>query len=535
MSATSLRGTGILLRVAARRDRVLIPVSALALVALVVGSAQATVALYPDAASAMKDLGAVLGSPSALAMYGPATTTSLEGLSIFKTVLMGAVFLAILAYAVVRRHTRAEEEEGRLELVGSGAVGRDAPLAAAVALSTLTVLLTVTLASLGLVAIGFDVVGSLAFGVCWLIAGLFGMAVTAVAAQLTASARGCAAWALGTIGVAYLVRAVGDASTSDAGKALSWISPFGWTSKVAAYGHNRFWLLLPSLALTAALLVLAVALLHRRDLGAGLIASRPGRPRGGATMRSIPGLVWRTGRPTVLGWTIVAAVLGSVVGSLMASVSDMLKSPAVVDMLRKLGGNAGTLMDIYLSTELRFAAAAAAAAGITLALHLAKEERTGRGETVLATATSRPSWFLTHAALALGTTAWVMALSGLAAGLTGSAASADAPGVGASLAAALACVPAAWVCVGVALLLAGSSARYAAYAWAVFAVAFVLGELGSTLRLPTWLIDISPFAHMSQLPGGTFEAGPTIVLTILTVVLTGAGLAAYRRRDAAAA
>ena len=68
MSAVS--GTGPLLALALRRDRVLIPLSALALTAYSVGSAKATVALYSDAASAMKDLGSALNSPSTLTLYG---------------------------------------------------------------------------------------------------------------------------------------------------------------------------------------------------------------------------------------------------------------------------------------------------------------------------------------------------------------------------------------------------------------------------------------------------------------------------------
>ena len=125
---SGLTGTGTLLRLAARRDRVLIPVSALALTALSVGSAQATVALYTDPETAMAELGPVLNAPSTMAMYGPATTTNLEGLSVFKTLLMGAVFVGLLAFAVVRRHTRVEEEDGRLELLGAGVVGRQAGL-----------------------------------------------------------------------------------------------------------------------------------------------------------------------------------------------------------------------------------------------------------------------------------------------------------------------------------------------------------------------------------------------------------------------
>ena len=66
--------------------------------------------------------------------------------------MMGSLFTAFLAFAIVRRHTRTEEEDGRFELVAAGVVGRRAPLAAAVGLATLTVLATGLLSALSLVA-----------------------------------------------------------------------------------------------------------------------------------------------------------------------------------------------------------------------------------------------------------------------------------------------------------------------------------------------------------------------------------------------
>ena len=56
---------------------------------------------------------------------------------------MGSVFVGLLAFAIVRRHTRVEEEDGRLELVGAGAVGRQAPLTAAVLLAIATTVLAI--------------------------------------------------------------------------------------------------------------------------------------------------------------------------------------------------------------------------------------------------------------------------------------------------------------------------------------------------------------------------------------------------------
>ena len=66
--------------------------------------------------------------------------------------------------------------------------------------------------------------------------------VTAVAAQLTASARACAGIALGVLAAMFLLRAVGDTADGPA-QVLSWASPLGWASKVGAYGANRFWVL----------------------------------------------------------------------------------------------------------------------------------------------------------------------------------------------------------------------------------------------------------------------------------------------------
>ena len=119
-----LTGTGELLRLALRRDRVLVPASVLGLVLLSVGSAQATLALYPDDASTTAGLGGVLANPGVIALYGPLASPTADALAVFKTVMMGAFLTAVLALVVVRRHTRTEEDEGRLELVGAGVVGR---------------------------------------------------------------------------------------------------------------------------------------------------------------------------------------------------------------------------------------------------------------------------------------------------------------------------------------------------------------------------------------------------------------------------
>ena len=201
MSAYS--GTGALLRLAWRRDRLLVPLGAAAIAGIAVSSAKATLALYPTAASMDAGIKTIFASPSAVALYGPISDpTDPDALGVVKTTMLGAVLLAIFGYAVVRRHTRSEEEDGRFELVGAGVVGRRAPLAAAVGVAVGAVLFTCLLTTLGYAAIGMNVTGSLAAGAGWAATGLAFVGLTAVAAQLASTARGCAGLTTGTPNIA---------------------------------------------------------------------------------------------------------------------------------------------------------------------------------------------------------------------------------------------------------------------------------------------------------------------------------------------
>jgi ABC-2 type transport system permease protein len=522
-------GTGQLLRLAWRRDRLLIPVTVATLTALSVGSAQATMALYPTDQAAVEGLGGILSNPAVSAMYGPVVVNR-GGLSVFKTVMLGAVFLGILTHALVRRHTRVEEEDGRFELIGAGVVGRRAPLTAAVVLALLTSIVTAALSVAGLAALGLAPAGSVAFGVTWLIAGVVMTGVAALAAQLTTSARAASGLGLGTLGAMFLVRAVGD-TQANAG-VLSWISPLGWVGQVRPYGANRLWVLALALALLAGCLGVAFALLQRRDLGSGLLPARPGRAAAAASLRSPLALTWRVDRATILGWSVTYAVLAAVVGNLVKSIADMADQPQVAEMLRKLGGTAGSLTDIYFATELRFCAAGGAAAGIVLAVRLATEERVGRTEPLLAAAVSRPRLYVARLLLALALPTLLMTVVGLVAGLVAAAADVAGPSPLELTLAAWATLPAVWLLIGVGFAAYGLGQRWTApVGWAALTVALVLGEFGPLLELPGWLVGLSPLDHLSQLPGGSFAAGPAIAMTVLAAVLAAGGAAAFRSRD----
>ncbi len=527
---TGFAGTWRLVRLALRRDRVVIAVTVAALVVLVAASASATIELYSGVVAAAAQ--ATLDSPAVVAMYGPlANPSDPDSLAIFKTFLLGGIGLALLVSVIVRRHTRTDEEAGRTELVGAAVVGRQAPLTAAVLVGSGISLVTGAAAAVGLIVAGLGSRGAWAFGLGWTVIGVSAVAVTALAAQLTTTARGCGGWALGALGVAYGLRAVGD-SAGGAWRALTWLSPFGWAEKIEPYGTDRFWVASIPLLVSGALLVTAGLLVTRRDIGAGIIPARPGPAHAAPALRSPLAVAWRLDRATLTGWLVGYVALGLVLGWVSASVADMVANSRIQELLRQLGGDTSTVTDAFLAAELKFLAVGAAAYGISTALRLWSEETRGHSEVLLAAPVSRRSVLAAHAVVAFVGSAALMAAVALTVAVGyGREGDGFAAAVGHLLPGAMAAVPAVWVCVGLALLLVGVAPRFASLAWVALGAFVVVGEFGALLKLPSSVIGMSPFEHGQLLPGDSVQLLPLLLLLAVAAALAATGDLTYQRRD----
>ena len=179
--SSDLTGTTVLVRLALRRDRLVLPLWIGLSASMVWFSASATVDLYPNEAARIEAANMINSTASLVALYGPIyDPTSLGALSMTKMTAVYASLVSILMVTLVVRHTRAEEEAGRLELVGSGVVGRAAPMTAALLVVGGASAVLGLLAAAGLLAAGLPVVGSLIFGAGWAATGL---CFSAVAAQ----------------------------------------------------------------------------------------------------------------------------------------------------------------------------------------------------------------------------------------------------------------------------------------------------------------------------------------------------------------
>lgn len=68
-------------------------------------------------------------------------------------------------------------------------------------------------------------------------------------------------------------------------------------------------------------------------------------------------------------------------------------------------------------------------------------------------------------------------------------------------------------------------------AWAVIAVCLSLGVVGQALTPSQTVLDLSPFTHTPEVPGGAVSTTPLLWLVGVAAELAAAGLAGVRHRD----
>lgn len=528
MSLTSpYAGVGLLARQALRRDRVLAPVWLAVLALVLYASAAATPTLYDTAADRVSAAEAINNNPAIVALYGPILDARSEGeLAMSKMTVLYAVFVAMLLVVLVRRHTRVEEESGRLELVGGTAVGRDAPLASAMGEGVAVSVAVGLVAALVCVAGGLPAAGSLAFGSAWAGTALVSTGLTAVSCQLSASARTCAAFAATALGVLYVLRAVGDTSVAW----LGWLTPFGWNTRLRAWSDTRWWVLMLYAAASILLVAAAQLLRARRDLGSGMVAARPGPAEGSPRLGDALGLCLRVHAAALATWSAAVVAMGLVFGAIAPGVGDLLGSGAAQDMISRLGG-AGAVADALLAAVLSIVAVVITYFAIGVVVHAGSDESGGRTEEVLATATSRGRWLAATALVALVGATWLLLLLGAALWLGYGVAGGAGAHTGRLLPAALAWAPAVWLVAALAALLLAAGTAWAAVGWALPVTCLVLTLVGDLFDLPGWVSGLSPYDHVPLMPTAPLRLAPELWLTVLAGAVLLAAWWRFRSRD----
>jgi ABC-2 type transport system permease protein len=524
-----LAGTGTLVRFILRRDRIKLAAWLFGMIALlslfvsVVSGLAETEAQRQDLHRFMDGTtGAIMGPG-----YGRDDIT-VERYIAGVYALFFFVLTALMSMQLVSRNTRGEEQSGRAELVRSNVVGRHAQLTAALIVAVgVNVILALMLG--GTMAVnGFDGSDGLLFGASAGAVGLVFIGIAALTVQVTENPRAATGITGAALGVAWVIRVAGD-MIRDYGSPLSWFSPLAWSNQTRPYVDGRWWPLLLSVGLAAAAAAAGYVLSARRDVGAALVATRPGEPEAPPWLRSPLAVAFRLQRASLMWWTVALAAFGFMVGGLgdqIADPEDMSESR--IDMF---GGSLETLLDGYLGMMALLIAVIAGIMMVNGVQAVRSEETEGRADPVLATATSRWAWFGSYlAVMSLGLVGLLL-VAGFATGISAAVSVGDGSYLLDMTVATLTHAPSVLVLFGIAALLFGVLPRAIGLTWILVGFSLFVGLFGPVIDLPQWAHDISPLEHTGRPPLESTSWPTSVILLLVAAGLMAAGLAAFRRRD----
>jgi len=516
-------------------------------------------------ATARNEMLGVLANPAMVAMAGPAYAEIHGTFGAFYTNLLyifTALTVGIMNIFLVVRHTRADEEKGRYEVLRSLPMGRLASINAAMITAVIVNAALAVFMGIFMFLGGFigdtymSFGGSVLWGVGLGVTGLVFAALTALFCQLSAITRSVMAYSFVALIFLYLLRAPGDMNPDMEWLAL--ISPLGLIMRTQVYGYNNWWPIWIMLTTAAVITVIAYRLNATRDIDQGLIPARPGKAYGGWLLGSATGLTFRLQRflviMLVVGMLLLGASYGSVLGEIESFVASnefyqqLILAPAGIDisilegmpveeaigLMNQLLSAAGfTVAEMFAGFITGTMALMGLAALVVFTLKAKSEEKDIRAELVLAGSVSRTTYMLGFVVVAFVSAALLQAGMGL--GLYGMASTALANPADMSLGfvmrSSLVYVPALWIFIGLTVLLIGLWPKGTGIVWGYFAYSFFMDLIGSFEIFPSWMAYTTPFGFVPQLPMDEVNMLTMLLMSLVAAGLTALGVFFYNRRD----
>jgi len=531
----------ILYRQRLRRDRWQLISWVLSIGVLALFAVTAIAKTFGDEAARAEILRLATATPAILLLRGLARGPELASFTFFEIFAFLALLAAFMNTFMAVRHTRAEEESGRAELVFATAAGRWAPLAATVLHGLAADVLVAFATAVGFMGGGLDPAGSLVAGLATGAVGFAFLGVGLLTAEFFSTSRGANGISSALAMAAYLLRGFGDATGQVGPDGMtitaawpSWLSPIGWGQQTFAYTGNRLWPLLLPLALGFTCVAAVVAVMARRDVGASILMGRAGRTDARPTLRGSFSLALRLQQGAIIGWCIGGFATGVLTGSLGSAIqSSITSNPQVTAALRSMVEAQGTSMTQLLVAALfEVAGVLAAACGLQAVLRLRQEEAAGTAEHVLSRSVGRIRWLGSFLGLGTFSVVLVMAFTALGAWLSLVASGDTSSAVGDVWQTAVNQLPAALIYLALPATVFVIWPRATIPAgWSLLGLGVVLGIYGGMLGFDQGIRDLSPFTHSpittntgTDWSGGFWMLGISAILALLA-------LAAVRRRE----
>ncbi|WP_117149404.1 ABC transporter permease [Paraliobacillus zengyii] len=523
--------SGVLFRFLVKRERVKLPIWIMSILVTTLSVAVAFTGLY-QSVQERQAMAETMRNPAMAALvgqgYGLDNYTD-GAMMAHQMLLITAVVVAIMNILLVVRLTRADEEDGQLEMLRALPMGRLAQTYAVMILVVGTNVVMAFLAAVGLSVLGIDTInisGSLLYGAVLGTTGIFFAAVTMLVAQLSDNSRGAMMLAYTVLGVSYFIRAIGDAGNTT----ISWFSPLGLLMGAEVYVNNYWWPVLVTLIVSGLVIVMAFFLNQIRDIGSGFLPSQSGKMHASRFLQTPLGLAMRLQRTPIIAWTIGMFVIGASYGSVLGDLDTFFEENEVIKQMLSSGEEI-PMTEQFLSMLMVIMAMIATVPAVMTLVKIKAEEKQQRTEHLLARAISKPRLLASYLIIAFLTSIVMLAVSVLGLASTGLAVLEIDISFTTLLQAMIVYLPALWVMLGVTTLLIGIGPRFSAFSWFYLLYAFFVVYLGGLLEFPKWLANLSPFAHIPQLPVEEINYYSLISLTVIAGVLILIGFIGYRKRD----
>ena len=522
--------TGVLFRFALRRDRLFLPLWVVGVAAFAILCAP----LFTQTAQSPLELAAyaeTMRNPAMVALCGPLYAEPYT-YGVMYTQLMTVwimILIGVMNIFLVARHTRKEEEDGKLEVLRSLPVGRVAVLSSVWAVTFLANFLIGALCAAGLTLLGIE---SMTAGGCVLLGGLFfavGLFFAAVAmlfSQMCATSRGMLGGCFLTLGGFYLLAAMGNVS----GGAAAYLSPFSIVFKALPFAGNRVWPVFVILAGTIVIAAVAMCLSTRRDLGAGLLPQRRGRAHAQASLSSPFGLAFRLTKGTAVAWVVIMLVLGAAYGAVFGDFEAFIGQNEMLQMILATGEGEDAIVSFMTYITLIMSLVAAIPV-INCVLKLRAEEKKNRLEPIYARSVSKAGQFLPYIAIAMVLSVALQLALSFGIWLAASAVMEEGLLFADVMLAGLANLPGIWLFAGISALLTGLLPGLASLVWVYFGASFFVVYIGRIMDIPDIFVAVSAFGALPSYPIDEFRVVPWVAVAALAVGLLAAGVALYGRRE----
>ncbi len=515
----------------AKRDRVRLIIWILGISLFVVSLAILMPELYPEQADKMI-LAETMKNPAISFMIGYSaglenyTDGAIMG---HFMIVFSAIFAAIMSILLLNRYTKEDEEEGRTEMINSLPVGSLSNLSSSFLVVSISQIMISLIIGFGLYFLQIETMdfeGSILFGLCVGGTGIFYAAITGLFAQLGSNTRATLGFSFAFLIFDYLIRGIGDTGT----EALSYITPLGLIVRSEVYVNNHWWPILIILGLSLVIFILSIYLNSIRDLGSGLFPTRPGKKSGSRFLTSPLGLAFRLQRTTIIIWIVGLFVIGMSYGSLLDELEGFLKNSELIQqMIPDASGM--SLTERFVTMLITIISALGTIPAVMFVLKHISEERKMRTELLLTTPSSRNSWLLSYTLIGFVSVPVIQFSSIFGLWSAASLVMEDGMSLQVLLEAAFVNMPAMWIFTGLAVFLVGWLPNLTSLTWVYLAYSFAIEYLGAILKLPDWILNTSPFAHIPKLSDDKIEISVLIIICIISLVLVVAGFLGYNRRN----